>query len=469
MNAKPRTRPAPANNGQPDAKALALAQRDGRREEGLPRGPHDLTPEEVAADQRRRLIGAMVELVGEQGYAATTVADLIEAAGISRKTFYAHFADRHELLLAAFEDTYPDALEQVKTAAQRGGGPTRRLEAVMRRLCRLAGESPGTIALSTIEIAAANPTGLQKRDRLMADYGEVIERCLQTDSDRGLPQTLTQALAGSTHRTIDAHLRAGRAERLSALAPQLARWTRSYDPLPDGFDLEQPPPRAWSAGDGLLGGRAPGTLTLAPNGYTPAGGQSKSFVAHHNREKILDAVAQLISERGYVPLTAEAIADRADISERAFLAHFKNKDDAFAAAIEIGHMKAMAIVARIRETAADWRTGVRDAVGALIEFFASEPYFTRMAFVDAPLAGAAMARRMHEHATGYTRLLLGGAPQRRRPPEVAPEAAVHGLFELAFHYAVQNRTSELVGVTREAAYLVLAPFVGVSEAAELAG
>jgi hypothetical protein len=124
---------------------------------------------------------------------------------------------------------------------------------------------------------------------------------------------------------------------------QLARWTRSYDPLPAGFELERRPPRAWSLDDGLLGGRAPGTLTLAPNGYAPAGRQSKSFVAHHNREKILDAVAQLISEHGYVPLTAEAIADRADISERAFLAHFKNKDDAFATAIDLGHMKAMAI------------------------------------------------------------------------------------------------------------------------------
>jgi hypothetical protein len=69
---------------------------------------------------------------------------------------------------------------------------------------------------------------------------------------------------------------------------------------------------------------------------------------------------------------------------------------------------------------------------------------------------------------GYTRLLLEDAPQRRRPPEVAPEAAVHGLFELAFHHAAQGRAAELIGVGREAAYLVLAPFLGVSEAAELA-
>jgi hypothetical protein len=109
---------------------------------------------------------------------------------------------------------------------------------------------------------------------------------------------------------------------------------------------------------------------------------------------------------------------------------------------------------------------VRDAINALVEFLAAEPYFTRLAFVDAPLAGAEMAKRMHQHVTVYTRLLLEDAPQRRRPPQVAPEAAVHGLFELAFHYAVQHRAPELLGVRSEATYLVLAPFVGVSEAAE---
>ncbi|MGC2373175.1 MAG: hypothetical protein WA484_04795 [Solirubrobacteraceae bacterium] len=50
-----------------------------------------------------------------------------------------------------------------------------------------------------------------------------------------------------------------------------------------------------------------------------------------------------------------------------------------------------------------------------------------------------MARRAHEHAGAYARLLLDGAPQRRQPPHIAREAAVHGLFEMAFHHAVQHK------------------------------
>jgi hypothetical protein len=111
---------------------------------------------------------------------------------------------------------------------------------------------------------------------------------------------------------------------------------------------------------------------------------------------------------------------------------------------------------------------VRNAVGGLLEFLASEPYFTRLAFVDAPLAGPAMTRRLHEHASAYARLLLDGAPQRKRPPAITPEATMHGLFELTFHQAGQHKTAELTSLTREATYLALAPYVGVSEAAEVA-
>jgi hypothetical protein len=90
-------------------------------------------------------------------------------------------------------------------------------------------------------------------------------------------------------------------------------------------------------------------------------------------------------------------------------------------AVEIGHLKGQALVERARSSTRDWRTGVSHAIHALLEFLASEPYFTRLAFVDAPLAGPEMTRRTHEHAGAYARLLLDGAPQRRRPPRSPPK------------------------------------------------
>src|SRR4051794_32391335 len=83
----------------------------------LPRGPHGLAREVVAASQRGRLIDAIAHVVAEKGYARTTVADVIERAGVSRKTFYEHFRDKETCFLAAY-DTGVEVLLATMRAAE---------------------------------------------------------------------------------------------------------------------------------------------------------------------------------------------------------------------------------------------------------------------------------------------------------------------------------------------------------------
>ena len=67
----------------------------------LPRGPHGLERDVVLASQRGRMLAAMADAVASKGYAATTVADVVAGAGVSRKTFYEHFRDKEDVVLAA--------------------------------------------------------------------------------------------------------------------------------------------------------------------------------------------------------------------------------------------------------------------------------------------------------------------------------------------------------------------------------
>src|SRR6476469_4725276 len=55
------------------------------------------------ASQRGRMLDAMAAAVAEKGYAATTVADVIARARVSRKTFYEQFRDKEECFLAAYD------------------------------------------------------------------------------------------------------------------------------------------------------------------------------------------------------------------------------------------------------------------------------------------------------------------------------------------------------------------------------
>jgi AcrR family transcriptional regulator len=70
----------------------------------LPRGPHNLSREQVQASQRQRLLDAVLDVVGEQGYPAATVADITTAAGVSRTTFYEQFRNKLEAFLTAYDD-----------------------------------------------------------------------------------------------------------------------------------------------------------------------------------------------------------------------------------------------------------------------------------------------------------------------------------------------------------------------------
>jgi AcrR family transcriptional regulator len=435
----------------------------------LPRGPHQLAPEEVVANQRRRLLDSLVWFVHVKGYLATSVADLIRRARISRRTFYELYPNREELLKAAFESCAASLLQEGNEARERAGG-SRQLEELVRSVCLSARERPGTIALCTVEIAALGGAGFELREQLTSGYAQLIEDCLRAEG-RALPAPLAITLASAVLRQVNARLSAGRAEELDELALQLARWIRSYRPVPAGLELAGAPARPWPwiGTDGLLGGRAPGTLTLAPDGrLRHIDRHARGLRTHVNRERILDAVAQLNSKHGYGALTIETIAAHADLPERVFRASFESKEESFASALELGHTKGQAIVARTRAGSGRWVEGVRDAIAALLEFLASEPCFTRLALVDAPLAGPVMARRANEYAATYARLLFDGAPQRRKPPPVAPEAIVNAVFELAYGHAALGRTGELPRSAAQAVYLALTPFLGAGEAAHTA-
>ncbi|WP_022907304.1 TetR/AcrR family transcriptional regulator, partial [Curtobacterium sp. B18] len=52
---------------------------------------------------RERLVIAAVDLFTEQGYDATTVVEIAERAGVTKSTFFRHFPDKRELLVAGQE------------------------------------------------------------------------------------------------------------------------------------------------------------------------------------------------------------------------------------------------------------------------------------------------------------------------------------------------------------------------------
>jgi AcrR family transcriptional regulator len=66
-------------------------------------GRSRLPSEEIARNQRERILFATAEIAAEKGYTATTIADIIQVARVERSIFRSHFRDKQQAFLAAHE------------------------------------------------------------------------------------------------------------------------------------------------------------------------------------------------------------------------------------------------------------------------------------------------------------------------------------------------------------------------------
>jgi AcrR family transcriptional regulator len=67
-------------------------------------------------DAQGRLTSAAIELFDEQGYEATTVAEIAERAGLTKRTFFRYFSDKREVLFSGSHELQRRWLEGVAAA-----------------------------------------------------------------------------------------------------------------------------------------------------------------------------------------------------------------------------------------------------------------------------------------------------------------------------------------------------------------
>lgn len=133
--------------------------------ERLPRGPHSLTREQVQASQRQRLLDAVLDVVGEHGYAAVTVADITSAAGVSRTTFYEQFRNKLDAFLTGYDEFGNAFLADI--AATPATTPVETLTAAGERLVAWSRRRSLACRAFLLEIHAVGEEGLEHRDRIM--------------------------------------------------------------------------------------------------------------------------------------------------------------------------------------------------------------------------------------------------------------------------------------------------------------
>src|SRR4051812_46068524 len=118
----------------------------------------------------------MATAVGEKGYGAVAVADVIAGAGVSRRTFYEHFDNKEECFLAAYDAGVDAMLGAVDDAIGEAAadGPLAIARAGAARHLETLGANPAFARTFLVEVLAAGPRALERRAAVHARFAEQL-------------------------------------------------------------------------------------------------------------------------------------------------------------------------------------------------------------------------------------------------------------------------------------------------------
>jgi AcrR family transcriptional regulator len=196
-----------------------------RLNEPLPRGRHGLPREAVTESQRNRIHQAMIEVVAERGYPETRVVDVIGVAGVSRKTFYELFDSKEDCFLAAYDVLLGNLLGDAGEGfeAQSGAPWGERVEGALRALLEHLAEHPAEARFAIVEVLAAGPKALARRDAALRQFTGFLESG-RSETSVELPGLISLALAGGISELLYTEILHGAVSQLPSRLPDLMFW-----------------------------------------------------------------------------------------------------------------------------------------------------------------------------------------------------------------------------------------------------
>lgn len=168
-------------------------------EKAAPR--RSLLAQERSRDTRRAIIRAALKLWSERGYDAgvddTTAEEIAKRAGVSKATFYYHFARKEDILLETGWLTAKVFYEDALKALIKGGSTDEVIDDVTTRLCRRVEKVPRPALRRMMQVLLDLPGGRRHDDAdhfgFQRGFAIIL---LQGQHNGDIPQTITPASLG---------------------------------------------------------------------------------------------------------------------------------------------------------------------------------------------------------------------------------------------------------------------------------
>jgi AcrR family transcriptional regulator len=393
----------------------------------------------------------MVETVARAGYDGVTVRQVIGLAGVSRRSFYELFANRHDCFLMTARTIAARELRRAREAyLAEPLTPERSLAAGFACLTASAGEQPDSMRLVLGESLSAGDDGAALLGEVLGACERMIAPALSNRQGTAPPAAIVRALVGGLHGMLVAALREDRGPAAERAAAERLAGEMSATAL-----ALRTPARAGAAEAlaGRLRDRARRAALTASSRPGAAAERGEPL------ERTLRAALRLAAVHPVGRLTAPQIADDAGVSIDSFMEAFPHHGECLEAALARSGEQLLKIALRAESAAADWPQAVRLASAGMLGHLAENPAQARgLAFV-AHRAGAAARSRSVELDAAIGGMLTRGAGSTR-----AAHAATGALWHTVRHALTDGRRRLLPACSDHLAYAVLAPAIGAEGA-----
>ena len=423
----------------------------------LPHGPHRLDRNEVIANQRTRIHGALIEAVATDGYEKTSVKQVIALAGVSRRSFYEQFENKQTCFLATFDLIARRELQQMRRVYLESEATTLagRARASFARIAHMTSQERKASMLVVLEAQTAGVPGVLRLVRAMNACEQMLTQSFAQAPDAvSLPMPIVRAMVGGLHGIASGYLRGGTETAQLDIAEELLSWalqfhTPAAEPMVEhmtGSLRTRLREIASTYGHGLNGAQAAG---------------------RDERERVLQAVLRLSTREEYRSLSAPQIADEANVPIDSFCELFAGKDECFLAAVDAIADDLLSIAADPQLESEDgWASAVRRVLAELMRYLADHPLQARTLAQEAFFAGGAAVDRVVDLSQSIATLLTEGAPRKADCP-LSTEAIAGAIWHTIRCQVVAGRPQLLAALSEHLAYVVLTPYLGAEKAAEL--
>ena len=166
----------------------------------MPPGKQPLPRDDVAAEQRRRILRVTADLIAKRGYADTSTELIVRRARVGYGTFYKFFADKEEAFVALFDETF-DTNSKLIAAAYGNGADDRpwgdRVTAAIATFYEAIAGDPPLWRACLVESLTAGPEVLMRYEGAIQAMGEMLKQGRREAPDAdALPETLEGNLVG---------------------------------------------------------------------------------------------------------------------------------------------------------------------------------------------------------------------------------------------------------------------------------